>query len=305
MPSASDKPSSQLIARAIVWMCIGLACAAAIGFGAMALPYRIRLLGLYSLAQGLITGAAVGYSVRALRIPFVKFVSVSALLMGAGGIVVSAWFAFDQHVVAVDQAIKAASKPNPGTAIAARLLSAKPPEDATSEELEQYREMQAAVAKTIQPANLDELQQKKTMQGFFEHRVTAIGLHSTGAYAVWFGEVLVAAIACCMIARHFAGQMFCTSCDQWFVPVRSHLFTGQTMDKVAETLGVETDSQGEVLKPNAIYVAIAKCQCESSSPKTVVLIRRGKSVSPIDSDEVVTQHRTRLIQLIDEAQGVS
>jgi hypothetical protein len=304
MPLPKENRSRQQMIRALAWIGVGAVVLVVIAFLAMKLPNRVRLLGLYSVAQGLLTGLILGYALRTLRVSAATLATLVAFVLGACGIGASAWFAFDKHIDEVDREIAKASKPNPGSAIAARVLSAKPPENATPEELKEYRDMQAAVAKTIRPADLTRLEHQKTFQGFLEHRVTAIGFHSSGAIAVWVGEIIAAAIACCLIVMHFANQLFCDECDQWFVPIRAHLFTDQSMGPVASTLGIDLTSDKESPKPTAIYVAMIKCKCESKAPHAHVLVRSGKTVEMFD-EEMLQKNQKQLAQHIDQAQGLA
>lgn len=296
----SSKPTSRVLA----WIVVAIVASAGLAYLAMQLPNRVRLLGLFSVAQGLATGVVLGYAVRALRVHSVTAVSVAAFVIGGCGIVASTWFAFDQHLAQVNKELNRSIKPGLDAAVIAQVLAAKPPENATPQELVEFHDLQKAVSQSIRPFDKEELERMKSMPGFLEHRVAAVGFNSTGATTVWLFEILAAAIACCLIARRFAGQLFCSDCDAWFRSVRAHLFSGQAIDPVAGTLGLTLTGEDGLPKPSAIYVAINKCDCEAGAVKTIVLIRRGKKVEAFDSDETLPHCQKQLIQHIDQAQGL-
>lgn len=291
--------------RVAGWLVLGAGCSVVLAYVAMQLPNQVRFLGLFSIAHGLATGLLLGILARHMRVHAVTVASTVAFIIGAAGIVVSTMLTFESYRDDIHASVKMAQE-RPVNPIAARMLTAQIPEDATPQEVEEYRQLKKAVTDSMQPMSDEELQRRTSLPSFLEHRISALGLQGTGALVVWLTEVIVAAIACCMIVRHFTKQMFCSKCDQWFLAVRTHLFEGGALNPVAETLGVSInrDSDDAPVSPSAIYVAIRKCQCEKTPPTATVLIRRGKKITEIESEQQLADCQKQLLAHIDHAQGL-
>jgi len=187
-PPDDGRPVSR--STLIGWLAAGILCVGAFSLFCVHAPPRLKLLGLFAVAHGVVSGWILAQLARSFgirdrrRLTLAAFAVIFAAQIG---------MAAESHRVRVEQfRTQQASDPSSLTA-ALRIEQAPPPDD--PEAFAQWRQMREPV------------REMTTFAAYLRHRFSALGpLEGPWPWLVWIAELVAAGIAGAALVHSQAGR---------------------------------------------------------------------------------------------------
>lgn len=245
------------------------------------------------MVQGLVVGAAIGAAVRVFRIHHSRLVSGGAFLAGVASFTVTLLLSWQSWATQLRQARES----RPDAAMVAQMLARmEPPPGSESEQLEAYENTRRQFAEFLESHSA---KPDSDLRTWLVHRASSLSVRADVAVSLVLIELILAGVACSLVAGKAAAQPFCMHCRNWRRVIRSHSFAAPLSESFRDVFGND-------LLPNDAELAtveLSGCGCQQ---------RPHIQLSVIDSQQNLKADRVELSEsgfqnlkrLLDEAQSM-
>ena len=189
-----------------LWFFFSYIVIVAISWTANLVPVVFKKIGLFSLAQGAISGICVAFTGHQFSIRTDRMILLIAFLIVLGGLICIPFWMYPDWIVAQKDRIQSL---DPTTLIQLEQLKNEPPVE-DPEEQRMREEFRAQVGQSLQEMGeqnqqiLDELTPDYFLKAYLTNRVKPTGIKSVGlAILFWIVEVMASAFLGMMLFRKF------------------------------------------------------------------------------------------------------